>query len=186
MKLIKLTKIHEGKFLSYYVADYLNNNNHIKSYEFVSRNKNLTIDSFGKGCPQGVGLVPFSLDDQKVLLQKEFRLATNNCVYNFPAGLIDEGESVEEAAKRELFEETGTLLIKIDTVLPPSFASQGTSDEMMSIVICHCEGEIVNSSFEDEEIIAKWYTKEEIKELINNKAFMSVRTQMFLWQWCNQ
>lgn len=186
MKLIKLTKIHEGKFLSYYVADYLNNNNHIKSYEFVSRNKNLTIDSFGKGCPQGVGLVPFSLDDQKVLLQKEFRLATNNWVYNFPAGLIDEGESIEEAAKRELFEETGTRLIKIDTVLPPSFASQGTSDEMMSIVICHCEGEIINSSFEDEEIIAKWYTKEEVKELINNKAFMSVRTQMFLWQWCNQ
>lgn len=186
MKLIKLTKIHEGKFLSYYVADYLNNNNHIKSYEFVSRNKNLTIDSFGKGCPQGVGLVPFSLDDQKVLLQKEFRLATNNWVYNFPAGLIDEGESVEDAAKRELFEETGTRLNRIDAVLPPSFASQGTSDEMMSIVICHCEGEIVNSSFEDEEIIAKWYTKEEIKELINNKAFMSVRTQMFLWQWCNK
>ena len=186
MKLIKLTKIHEGKFLSYYVADYLNSNNHIKSYEFVSRNKNLTIDSFGKGCPQGVGLVPFSLDDQKVLLQKEFRLATNNWVYNFPAGLIDKGESVEETAKRELFEETGTHLIRIDAVLPPSFASQGTSDEMMSIVICHCEGEIINSSFEDEEIIAKWYTKEEVKELISNKAFMSVRTQMFLWQWCNK
>ena len=44
MKLINLKKIHEGKFLTYYVADYLNKDNEIKSYEFISRDKNLTIE----------------------------------------------------------------------------------------------------------------------------------------------
>ena len=186
MKLIKLSKIHEGKYLSYYVADYMNNNGHIKSYEFISRDKNLTIETFGKGKPQGVGMVSFSLDKNKVLLQKEFRLATNNWVYNFPAGLIDEGESVEEAAKRELREETGVNLIEIIDVLSPCFASQGTSDEMMSIVICLCDGEIKDSCFEDEEIEAGWYSKEEVKKLLDDKVYMSVRTQMFLYQWIHE
>ena len=186
MKLIKLEKLHEGKYLSYYVADYLTELGHVKSYEFISRDKNLTMDSFGKGKPQGVGMVPFSMDGQKVLLQKEFRLATNNWVYNFPAGLIDEGETPEIAAKRELKEETGVELVKIIDSLSPCFASQGTSDEMMSIVICYCDGEIKKSCFEDEEIQANWYTKEQIKELLDKGVYMSVRTQMFLWQWVNQ
>jgi len=90
------------------------------------------------------------------------------------------------AAKRELKEETGVDLIKIDAVLSPSFASQGTSDEMMQIVICRCEGEIVNSSFADEEIEARWYSKDEIKKLLDDNVYMSVRTQMFLWQWINE
>ena len=186
MKLLRLNKIYEGKFLTYYIADYENEKGHIKSYEFISRDKNLTIETFGKGKPQGVGMVSFSLDKSKVLLQKEFRLATNNWVYNFPAGLIDKGETVEEAAKRELKEETGVNLIKIEAVLSPSFASQGTSDEMMSIVICLCDGEIKDSCFEDEEIKAGWYSKEQVKQLLDNKVFMSVRTQMFLYQWINE
>ena len=186
MKLIKLEKLHEGKYLTYYVADYLTEKGHIKSYEFISRTKDLTMESFGKGLPQGVGMVSFSKDGSKVLLQKEFRMATNNWVYNFPAGLIDKGETPEEAAKRELKEETGVDLIKIEKCLSPSFASQGTSDEMMCIVICYCDGEIKESCYEDEEIQAGWYTKEQVKELLDKGAYMSVRTQMFLWQWVNQ
>ena len=48
---------------------------------------------------------PLLIIEDLVLLQKEFRMATNNWVYNFPAGLIDEGETPEEAAIRELKEE---------------------------------------------------------------------------------
>lgn len=186
MKLLKLEKKYQGKFLTYYVASYLNSKNHIKEYEFISRNSNLTMDKFGKGLPAGVGMVCYSIGHQKVLLQSEFRLATNNYVYNFPAGLIDEGEDALQAAKREIKEETGVDFKDCIAVLSPSFASQGTSDELMQIVICTVEGEIVNSSFEDEEITARWYTKKEVKELLDNHAYMSVRTQMFLWQWVNE
>ena len=185
MKLVKLSKIQEGKFLTYYVADFLNKENHIKSYEFISRDKDLTIETFGHNKPAGVGTVAFNIGKTKVLLQKEFRLATNRWVYNFPAGLIDEGEDALAAAKRELKEETGVTLVKVDAVLSPSYASQGTSDEMMQIVICECEGEIKDSCFADEEIKANWYSKEEVKKLLDEGAYMSVRTQMFLWQWIN-
>ncbi len=186
MKLLKLEKIHQGKFLSYYVADYLNKNGDVKQYEFISRNPNLTIETFGKNAPAGVGMVVFSKDKNKVLLESEFRLATNHYVYNFPAGLIDKGEDAAMAAKRELKEETGMDLIKIEAVLPPSYASQGTSDELMQIVVCVADGEIKESCFADEEIKTRWYSKDEIKTLINQGAYMSVRTQMFLWQWSNE
>ena len=186
MKLVELRKIHEGKFLTYYVADFLNEDNKIKSYEFISRDKNLTKETFGKNKPAGVGMVCYSKDREKVLLQKEFRLATNHWVYNFPAGLIDEGEDAVTAAKREIKEETGVDVIEIETVLSPSYASQGTSDELMQIVICECEGEIIGSIFAEEEIKPAWYTKEQIRKLLDEGAYMSVRTQMFLWQWANQ
>ena len=185
MKLEKLEKIHQGKFLTYYVGYFLMNNGKIKEYELVSRDPNLTVETFGQNKPAGVGMVTFNVGQTKILLQREFRPATNKWVYNFPAGLIDEGESPVEAAKREIREETGLRMVKLLAELPPSFASQGTSDELMVIVICEVDGEIHDSSFAEEEIHARWYTKEEIKKLLDEGAFMSVRTQMFLWQWVN-
>ena len=186
MELKKLTKIHEGKFLSYYEADFLNNDNKIKKYEFISRDKNLNEKTFGNDKPAGVGMLCYNLDKTKVLVQKEFRLACNKWIYNFPAGLIDEGETPVEAARRELKEETGVNLVKVDAVLPTSYASQGTSDEQMVIVVCRCEGEIVNSKDANEEIEAMWLTKEDVKKLFDNKEYMSVRTQISLWQWINE
>ena len=186
MKLLELKQVHKGKFLSYYVASFLNKDGKVKEYEFISRDSTLTKEKFGLNTPAGVGLVALNKERSKVLLQSEFRLATNHYVYNFPAGLIDEGETVEEAAKRELKEETGLDLIEIKDVLPPSYASQGTSDELMQLVVCTCEGEIKESIFVDEEIIAKWYTKEDVKNIFLEKAFMSVRTQMFLYMWINE
>ena len=185
MKLTELKLIHKGKYLSYYIARYINNDGGIKDYEFISRDPNLTIETFGNNKVAGVGLVALSKDKDKVLLQAEFRPATKHFVYNFPAGLIDEGETPKTAAIRELKEETGLDVIEIIDELPPSYASQGTSDELMSLVICTVEGEIKDSIFVNEEIHAKWFSKDEVRQLLKDKALMSVRTQMFLYMWVN-
>ncbi len=54
----------------------------------------------------GVAIVPIDVN-YNVLLIKEFSAGSNSFLYTLPGGHIDEGESPEEAAKRELFEETG-------------------------------------------------------------------------------
>ena len=186
MKLVKVEKKYQGKYLTYYTADYLTEKGHIKQYELISRNKNLTLETFGIDKPAGVGIVAYSMDKQKILLQKEFRLSCNAWVVTFPAGLIDEGETPEVAAIREVKEETGVNVIQVDDVLAPCYTSQGFSDEKMTIVVCRCEGEPRPSEFEDEEIFAKWYSKKEAQELLDTGHPMSVRTQMFLYQWVRE
>ena len=52
----------------------------------------------------------------KVLLNKQFRIPVQREVYDLPAGLIEEGESVEDAALRELEEETGYVAEKLELV----------------------------------------------------------------------
>lgn len=186
MKFLDIKQIHKGKFVSYYVASYLNNDNEVKEYEFISRDPDLTKEKFGNNSPVGVGLVVFNETRDKILIQAEFRLATKRFVYTFPAGLIDEGENAEVAAKRELKEETGLDYVSTLAVLPPSYSAQGISDELMQIVVCTSKGEIHDSCFADEEISAKWYTKEEAKKLLASGAYMAVRTQMFLYMWLKE
>lgn len=51
-------------------------------------------------------VIPF-LVNGNVLMQKAYKHGAGTILYEFCAGMIDEGESPEEAAKRELLEETG-------------------------------------------------------------------------------
>jgi ADP-ribose pyrophosphatase len=54
----------------------------------------------------GVAIVPIDVN-YNVLLIKEFSAGSNSFLYTLPGGHIDQGESPEAAARRELFEETG-------------------------------------------------------------------------------
>ncbi len=54
----------------------------------------------------GVAVVPVDVH-HNVLLIKEYSAGSNSFLYTLPGGRIDEGESPEVAARRELLEETG-------------------------------------------------------------------------------
>ena len=53
-----------------------------------------------------VGLIPI-LDDSNIILVTQYRHAAGKNLLEIPAGKIEAGETKEQAAKREMYEETG-------------------------------------------------------------------------------
>lgn len=101
------------------------------------------LGSTGVPDPDAVCIVPL-LPDGSVLLEREFRYPLNSWCVSLPAGLIDAGESLEEAVARELSEETGYRLR--DDIAPavrplpqPGFSSTGLTEENVQVVFAQVE-----------------------------------------------
>ena len=183
MKFIGIKKVHEGRFITAYNAEYETNLGNRKIYEMSSRDKNITdLDDLKREKCDAVVLIITSPDGNKLLLNKEFRMAVGGVAINVPAGLIDEGENPEEAAARELWEETGLKLASIEEVLPMSFSGVGLTNERSCCVIGTAEGEFAPSTSDEEEIEAGWYTREEVRELLKQTNF-AARTQAYCYWW---
>ncbi len=186
MKFLAIQKVDEGKFLTRYNLTYETNKGNYKVYEMVSRSKDM--NSYLDVCSKKSDAVVLIMHDEsgeKILLNKEYRMAVGQFVYNFPAGLIDDGEKYYESASRELFEETGLELVSIDQTWPISYSAVGISNETTTVVVGTAKGEFSPSTSDEEEIEAKWYTKEEVKALLYENSF-AARTQCYCMMWANR
>ncbi len=65
---------------------------------------------------------------QRLVLVRQYRPPARAAVLEFPAGLIDPGETPQQTALRELREETG-YVGTIEHISPPTFTSPGLSSE---------------------------------------------------------
>ena len=100
-------------------------------------------------------------------------MGVNRYIYNLCAGMVEEGESIEDCVRRELYEETGLKLIRIIDEVKPSFAAVALSDIKNRIIFAEVEGEIESHASENEDIRAGLYTREEVAELLENEEFSS-------------
>lgn len=183
MKFEKIEKVHEGAFISRYNITYTTSDNKQKVYEIISRNKNLqSMEDIRNQNTDGVVIIMTDDKNEKILLNKEYRMAVADYVYNFPAGLIDKGETPEQAAVRELKEETGLDVVCIEDKLFDSYSAIGFANETNQVVIGKAAGTFAESSSTFEEIQAGWYTKEEVRELLKDKHF-AARTQAYCYMW---
>ena len=69
----------------------------------------------------------------RFIIIRQFRPPTNSYILEFPAGLVDPGESLETTAIRELFEETG-YVGTVENLSPRLFSSPGILSETVSFV----------------------------------------------------
>lgn len=174
MKFLRFEKVKDGKYLKNYEITYQNKAGKEKKYEIVSRRELRSMEDLG-GASSGVSIV--AVQGEKMLLLHEFRMGVNRTIYNLCAGMLEEGESIEDCIERELYEETGLKVKKIRAILPPSFAAVAISDTTTQIAFVEVSGELGDHTSENEQIAAGFYTKEEVKELLQTEPFSS-RAQM--------
>ncbi len=183
MKLETIDKVSEGAFLTLYHIHYRTENGQKKVYEMVSRKKDLqTAQDLHGADADAVVIIATNESGDRLLLLKEYRMAVGGWVYNFPAGLIDDGETATLSAVRELREETGLELYDIREVLPPSYSAVGFSNERNTVVIGKAKGNFCHSTSAFEEIQAGWYSPEELQELQKSEMF-TARAQIFCRLW---
>ena len=67
------------------------------------------------------------------IIIRQFRPPTNSYILEFPAGLVDRGETHEQTAIRELSEETG-YVGEVEKISPMLYSSPGILSEAVSFV----------------------------------------------------
>ncbi|MFD2178091.1 NUDIX hydrolase [Veronia pacifica] len=83
--------------------------------------------------PGAVLIVPV-LENGDLVMVRQYRSAIDDWIYEFPAGTLEESETAEVCAKRELAEET-QLVAKTWTKLGVIFPAPGFCDEEMHIFL---------------------------------------------------
>ncbi len=183
MKFESLKKKHTGAFLHRYDITYSDEQGRRLSYEMVSRDG--ALDSYEKLLRHRPDAVVMALTDERnerFVLIHEFRLELGRRIYGLPGGLIDPGETPEEAARRELREETGLRLVEARHVLPSAACAVGLSDEQTVLLMGVAQGELHPAPGEDTQ--ARWYTREEIRALHQTDMFGSWALACS-WFWVN-
>ncbi len=179
--------LSETKFLNLYDAEYVNRMGKEKHWIIASR-KNINeirnqIFDCKKEKLDAVAIVALHRDSRKLVLVRQYRVPVNDYVYEIPAGLVDDEEDLISTAKRELFEETGLNLLKVDKTKQALqlYASAGMTDESIALVYCLCDGETSTQHLEeDEDLEVLLVSRDEASELLNMGKKMDVKTYLIL------
>lgn len=182
----KITKQTENKFLNLYKLDAINKKGDPFEYFFASRNSQDRLKMITKDL-QPEGLVVYALlkeDPSKIVLIRQYRYPLDEILYELPAGLVDSGEKIEEAAIREMREETGLNLTIYQGGNPDFrrafFMGAGFTDETSSTVFGWADGTKTTKLQEESEFIETVIVgKDEVRHILHNEK-ISLRCAFLL------
>ena len=112
----------------------------------------------GKLQSNGIVIYPVMKDaPDKLVMIRQYRYPVDAWLYELPAGVIDEGENAQQAAVREMREETGLLFEPYEggcqACRRPVYLGAGMTDETSTTVFGFATGEITGRFMEDTESI---------------------------------
>ncbi|HET7412263.1 MAG TPA: NUDIX hydrolase [Pararhizobium sp.] len=109
--------------------------------------------------PRIVAVLPYDPAARRLVLIRQFRLGAHlatgkGMMIEIVAGAVDEGETAEIAARRELTEETGLAALSLDRIVE-FLPSPGTSDECVDLYLARVDaGKLPDrAGHDDHEII---------------------------------
>src|SRR5204862_3370146 len=126
--------------------------------------------------PKSVVLVPIP-EPGRVILVRQFRFAVNAFLWELAAGSVDEGETPEQAARRECHEEIGqvpTAIVRLAAMYPtPGYCDE----EMVFFRLSGLEDPTEAAALdEDEDIEAKSFELREARELVRRGEIVDMKT----------
>ena len=183
-KYTNIHKLSDNKFLNLFHLDALTDSGRPFDYFFVSRRKADNIKLLtGDSAAEGVVIYPVLREDpEKIVLIRQYRYPLGD--HELPAGLIDEGETPDAAAVREMKEETG-LSFEVyaggdGAYRRPFFMGAGFTDESCNAVFGYASGTVSRDALEDTESIQVLTAdKREVRRILREEK-VSIRAAYLL------
>ena len=85
-----------------------------------------------KNYAEAVIIIAKMKPSERYIIIRQFRPPTNSYLLEFPAGLVDRGENLDQTAIRELSEETG-YVGEVEKISPRLYSSPGILSEAVSL-----------------------------------------------------
>lgn len=133
------------------------------------------------GSERGAVLIVAKPTQNSVLLISEYAAGTDRYELAFPKGKIDSGESVEQAANRELREETGFAANNLTHISSMTIAP-GYLGHTTHIVLAENLYEAPMEGDEPEPLEVSEWSFEQIPELLQREDFTEARSIAALYQ----
>lgn len=132
--------------------------------------------------PGAVAILVIDKEDN-IYIERQFRYPLRKVIYEIPAGKLEKGENISEAAKRELEEETG-LVSEILVKLGETYPCVGYSDEVIHIFLAKDFKEGKQHLDEEEFVDVIKIPFEKVKEMIINGEIKDSKTvhAIFLYE----
>jgi ADP-ribose pyrophosphatase len=169
MKIKNSQKLTHQKWLNLFDVTFVDRNDREKSWQLVTRAEAPKCMTGEFAIPDAVVIVPFHTKQNKIVITREYRVPLGDHEYGFPAGLVDAGESIEDASRRELKEETGLTITRFIRKSPPIYSSAGMTDESVAMVYVECDGNpSVEGNADSEDIEVMLISQSEASGLCEN------------------
>ena len=154
---LSVEKKTDNRFLNMYDIQYENKVGGQGIYHIASRASSIDTLKMNTRVNRPDGVIIYALYGprrDKVVMVRQYRFSINDYVYEFPAGLVDAGETYAEAGARELKEETGLDFTSVkanEMFSKPLFTTIGMTDESCATVYGYASGNISKAGLEDNE-----------------------------------